>query len=168
MLSQLRQRIALLQTEGGAALDRLLELAERYGMDVETVTEETHLPFGNGELTIFPPLGVSGSNELGLTVLASAGEHDFLITGDMERATEKKLIETYELPELDVLMAGHHGSKNSTSKELLDAVTPGTVIISVGSNSYGHPAEDTLRRLARAGCDIYRTDRHGTVYLSFD
>ena len=119
-------------------------------------------------MTIFPPLGVSGSNELGLTVLASAGEHSFLITGDMERATEKKLIETYELPELDVLMAGHHGSKNSTSKELLDAVTPGTVIISVGSNSYGHPAEDTLRRLARAGCDIYRTDRHGTVYLSFD
>ena len=154
--------------EGMNALPAALELAERYGMDVETVTEETHLPFGNGELTIFPPLGVSGSNELGLTVLASAGEHDFLITGDMERATEKKLIETCELPELDVLMAGHHGSKNSTSKELLDAVTPGTVIISVGSNSYGHPAEDTLRRLARAGCDIYRTDRHGTVYLSFD
>ncbi|MFR7893254.1 MAG: hypothetical protein ACLU38_03415 [Dysosmobacter sp.] len=62
-------------------------------------------------MTIFPPVGVSGSNELGLTVLASAGEHDFLITGDMERATEKKLIETYELPEMDVLMAGHHGSK---------------------------------------------------------
>ena len=162
------ETLTIPKAEGGAALDRLLELAERYGMDVETVTEETHLPFGDGELTIFPPVGVSGSNELGLTVLASAGEHDFLITGDMERATEKKLIETYELPELDVLMAGHHGSKNSTSKELLDAVTPGTVIISVGSNSYGHPAEDTLRRLARAGCDIYRTDRHGTVYLSFD
>lgn len=162
------ETLTIPKAEGGAALDQLLELAERYGLDVETVTEETHLPFGNGELTIFPPLGVSGSNELGLTVLASAGEHDFLITGDMERATEKKLIETYELPEMDVLMAGHHGSKNSTSKELLDAVTPGTVIISVGSNSYGHPAEDTLRRLARAGCDIYRTDRHGTVYLSFD
>ena len=160
--------VASAVAEGGAALDRLLELAEQYGMDVETVTDETRLPFGDGELTIFPPVGVSGSNELGLTVLASAGEHSFLITGDMERATEKKLIETYELPELDVLMAGHHGSKNSTSKELLDAVTPGTVIISVGSNSYGHPAEDTLRRLARAGCDIYRTDRHGTVYLSFD
>ena len=102
------------------------------------------------------------------TALATAGDFDILITGDMERATEKKLIETYELPELDVLMAGHHGSKGSTSEELLEAVTPETVIISVGSNSYGHPAEDTLRRLARAGCDIYRTDRHGTVYLSFD
>ena len=65
-------------------------------------------------------------------------------------------------------MAGHHGSKGSTSEELLEAVTPETAIISVGTNSYGHPAEDTLRRLARAGCAVYRTDRHGTVYLSFE
>ena len=134
---------------------------------METVTEETALPFGDAELTIFPPLGTGGSNELGLTVLATAGENDFLVTGDMERATEKKLIETYNLPDIEVLMAGHHGSKGSTSEELLEAVTPETVIISVGSNSYGHPAEDTLRRLARAGCAVYRTDHHGTVYLSF-
>ena len=51
--------------------------------------------------------------------------------------------------------------------ELLDALRPETAFISVGSNSYGHPAEDTLRRLARAGCAVYRTDHHGTVYLSF-
>ena len=101
-------------------------------------------------------------------MLATAGENDFLVTGDMERATEKKLVETYDLPDVEVMMAGHHGSKSSASEELLETVTPETVIISVGSNSYGHPAEDTLRRLARAGCDIYRTDRHGTVYVSFD
>ena len=152
----------------GDARDAVLKLAEAYGVTVETVTEETVLPFGDAELTIFPPLGTGGSNELGLTVLAAAGENDFLITGDMERATEKKLIETYDLPDIEVLMAGHHGSKGSTSEELLEAVTPETVIISVGSNSYGHPAEDTLRRLARAGCAVYRTDHHGTVYLSFE
>ena len=149
------------------ARDAVLDLAAVYGVAVETVTEETGLPFGDAELTIFPPLGTGGSNELGLTVLATAGENDFLVTGDMERATEKKLIETYNLPDIEVLMAGHHGSKGSTSEELLEAVTPETVIISVGSNSYGHPAEDTLRRLARAGCAVYRTDHHGTVYLSF-
>lgn len=151
----------------GPARDAVLDLAAVYGVAVETVTEETTLPFGDAELTIFPPLGTGGSNELGLTVLATAGENDFLVTGDMERATEKKLIETYNLPDIEVLMAGHHGSKGSTSEELLEAVTPETVIISVGSNSYGHPAEDTLRRLARAGCAVYRTDHHGTVYLSF-
>ena len=151
----------------GPARDAVLDLAAVYGVAVETVTEEAALPFGDAELTIFPPLGTGGSNELGLTVLATAGENDFLVTGDMERATEKKLIETYNLPDIEVLMAGHHGSKGSTSEELLEAVTPETVIISVGSNSYGHPAEDTLRRLARAGCAVYRTDHHGTVYLSF-
>ena len=103
-----------------------------------------------------------------MTILATAGENDFLITGDMERATEKKLAEAYDLPDIEVLMAGHHGSKGSTSEELLEAVTPETAIISVGTNSYGHPAEDTLRRLARAGCAVYRTDHHGTVYLSFE
>ena len=156
------------ETENDTERREILRLAEQYGVAVETVTEKTVLSFGGGELTIFPPLGAGGSNELGLTILAAAGERTFLITGDMERATEKKLLDTYSLPDVDVLMAGHHGSRDSTSGELLEAVTPETVVISVGSNSYGHPAEDTLQRLARAGCRVYRTDHHGTVYISFD
>ena len=153
--------------ENSAAQTEILALAAQYGVAVEVAAEQTILPFGNAELTVFPPLGTSGSNELGLSVLASAGEGDFLITGDMDRATEKKLIERYDLPDIEVLAAGHHGSKDSTSAELLHALTPELAVISVGSNSYGHPAEDTLRRLARAGCAIYRTDRHGNVYFSF-
>ena len=153
--------------ENSAAQTEILALAAQYGVAVEVAAEQTILPFGNAELTVFPPLGTSGSNELGLSVLASAGEGDFLITGDMDRATEKKLIERYDLPDIEGLAAGHHGSKDSTSAELLHALTPELAVISVGSNSYGHPAEDTLRRLARAGCAIYRTDRHGNVYFSF-
>ena len=168
LLARMNVKTLTVPEMDSGARDAVLDLAEAYGTAVETVMEETVLPFGDAELTIFPPLGTSGSNELGLTILATAGENDFLITGDMERATEKKLVETYSLPDIEVLMAGHHGSKGSTSEELLEAVTPETAIISVGSNSYGHPAEDTLRRLARAGCAVYRTDRHGTVYLSFE
>lgn len=152
----------------GDARTELLKLAEDYDVTVETVTEETRLPFGDAALTIYPPQGSSGSNEQGLTILAATGEDELLITGDMERATEKKLIEAYDLPDVEVLLAGHHGAKGSTSGELLEAVTPETVIISVGSNSYGHPAADTLQRLARADCAIYRTDKHGTVYFYFD
>ena len=50
-------------------------------------------------------------------------------------------------------------------EELLDALTPGAVLISVGSNSYGHPTEETLRRIAERGCGIYRTDLQGTLHL---
>ena len=81
--------------------------------------------------------------------------------------SQSRLVARENLPEVEVLVAGHHGSKDSTSAELLRALTPELAVISVGSNSYGHPAEDTLRRLARAGCAIYRTDRHGNVYFSF-
>lgn len=168
LLTRIRVETLTVPAGEGAARAALLALAEDYGVTVETVTAETHLPLGEAELTLYPPLGSSGSNELGLTILAAAGEHELLITGDMERATEKKLIEAYDLPDVEVLLAGHHGAKGSTSRELLAAVTPETAIISVGSNSYGHPSEDTLRRLARAGCAVYRTDRHGTVYFYFD
>lgn len=75
--------------ENSAAQTEILALAAQYGVAVEVAAEQTILPFGNAELTVFPPLGTSGSNELGLSVLASAGEGDFLITGDMDRARRK-------------------------------------------------------------------------------
>lgn len=65
-------------------------------------------------------------------------------------------------------MAGHHGSKNATSALLLEAAEPETAVISVGSNSYGHPSIEALRRLSAAGVRICRTDLQGTVRLSWN
>ena len=81
-------------------------------------------------------------------------------------AAERQLIADHDLPDIEALVVGHHGSKSSTSEELLEALTPETGIISVGDNSYGHPTEDALRRLVLADVEIYRTDKQGTVHLS--
>jgi len=70
--------------------------------------------------------------------------------------------------DVEYLVAGHHGSKNSTSNDLLDVLAPEAALISVGSNSYGHPAEETLRRLAEQDCTVYRTDAHGDIRLSWN
>ena len=68
------------------------------------------------------------------------------------------------LPELEVLIVGHHGSRFSSSNALLELTTPEIAIISVGAdNTYGHPAAETLERLRENGCEIYRTDQNGTV-----
>ena len=70
----------------------------------------------------------------------------------------------HDLPQVDVLVAGHHGSKNSTSQELLDEIQPAYAFISVGEdNFYGHPAQELLKRLEEMGCMIYRTDEDGTI-----
>lgn len=146
----------------------VLAAAEKNGAEIHFVDTEEHLDFGRGTLTIFPPLGDEGDNERGLAILASAGDKDFLITGDMGSATEAKLLETFDLPDIEGLAAGHHGSKYATSQALLEALRPETVCVSVGSNSYGHPARETLLRLSRQGCDIYRTDLHGTIHLAWN
>ena len=143
----------------------IASLAETYGVPVRVLTIREEIPFGMGTLTVFPPLGTSGDNERGLSLLASAGETDLLITGDMGQSTERKLLAAYSLPDLEALTAGHHGSKTSTSEALLDALTPETVCVSVGSNSYGHPSPETLARLEARGIAVWRTDRDGDIHL---
>lgn len=97
--------------------------------------------------------------------LARYRRFDFLATGDMERSAEKKLVKEYTLPHIEVLVAGHHGAKGSTQRELLDALQPQSGIVSVGSNSYGHPTDAALYRMTDRGMAVYRTDYQGNIYI---
>lgn len=154
------------EAEDQMARRQILDLAAARGVQVrtpETVPERFSL--GGAAVSVFPPVGEGADNERGLSVLAEAGEA-LLITGDMSAATEEALLAAWDLPDLTYLAAGHHGSKYSTGEALLQTLTPDTVFISAGGSSYGHPAEETLRRLAEQGCTVYRTDLHGTVRLS--
>ena len=123
-------------------------------------------PLGEAEITVYPPLGEDSSNERGLVYLLSAGDYDLLITGDIDAEMERLLIERYDLPDIEALVVGHHGSRYSTSAELLDALRPESAFISVGSNSYGHPSDQTMERLTERGITIYRTDLQGDLRLS--
>jgi competence protein ComEC len=147
----------------------LIELAKEHHTKICYISEVQKSTFGEAEIQLMPLEGSSSKdNENGLAVQVSLGDKAMLITGDMDRNSEKKLIETYDIRKIQVLVAGHHGGKESTSTELLEATLPETVCISVGSNSYGHPAEETLRRLAECSCNVYRTDLHGNIRLSWD
>ena len=147
--------------------ERLVSLAEEKGAQVTYVTKEMADTLGDTVLTIYPPVQSGGDlNELGLTALASAGDFDLLITGDMSGSTEKKLVETYALPDIEVLVVSHHGSRYSSNIRFLKSVTPEAAVISVGDNNYGHPSEETLQRLLAVGADIWRTDQQGTIRIT--
>jgi competence protein ComEC len=151
--------------------ERVLELAQAEGAQVLLITGTTELSMGDtARLTIYPPLSKGTSNEEGLFVLCSAGRFDTLITGDADSFVEKMLVKYYNIPDIELLVVGHHGSAGSTSEELLDAARPESAIISVGYNSYGHPAEETLERLAERDIQVYRTDTMGsvTIYVRSD
>lgn len=150
----------------GSLQQEVLALAERYGVPVRYVEAPVEIALGGATLRAYPPLGEGDANEAGLTVLCSAGKFDILMTGDMSAETERVLVERYALPDIEVLAVGHHGSRNSTSEELLAAVTPEVGIISVGAgNTFGHPTEEAMARMRTAGMEIYRTDLQGNILI---
>lgn len=146
----------------------ILSLASQSGTSITLLDNNRTLSFGNAELNLYAPLGDGGANEEGLFVLATCDDFDFLITGDANTFVESLLLKYGSIPDIEVLAAGHHGSKNSTSELLLDAVKPETCLISVGYNTYGHPADQMLSRLAERDIDIYRTDRMGHLTVRYE
>ncbi len=108
-------------------------------------------------------------NDRSLVIAASARGCRFLLTGDIERAAEERLVRSTPPGSLacDVLKVAHHGSRTSTSSGLLDAARPRWALVSVGAgNPYGHPAPEVLGRLAARGVRILRTDRLGGIRIA--
>ena len=125
---------------------------------------DLELTLGSGTIRIFAPDGEKSGNESCASVLFQGEKYDTLILGDMNEAAERDLLETRQLPDLEVLIVGHHGANTSTSAELVYRTAPDLAFISVGvDNPYGHPASEVLNRLALYGCEVYRTDLHGDL-----
>lgn len=99
------------------------------------------------------------------------GNFAMLFTGDAEGPVEKDMIASYgKKLKCQVLKAGHHGSKTSSTAEFLKLVQPESVVMSLGvNNQYGHPHEALLNRLQKQGIkNIYRTDANGTITIVSD
>ena len=146
--------------------DAILQLATKYHINVLYASQVEELMLGDAVMTVYPPLGKGSTNEEGLTVLCTAGTFDALLPGDMDSDTEEVLLSTYDLPDIELLLVGHHGSRYSTSSAFLRAVTPEVGVISVGSNSYGHPTDAALWRLGEENVAVYRTDLQGNIHIT--
>ena len=97
------------------------------------------------------------------------GARCFLLTGDMEKPMESRLLYENARLHADVLKVGHHGSKTSTIQPFLDAVSPSVAVISDGfENSFGHPHKDVLARLQDRHAAVLRTDLDGLVTIRTD
>ena len=132
---------------------------------VTMIHQDYEIPFGNGVIKFLDGGKAGDDNENCMCVLFESEECVILITGDRSRSGERALLKKYALPPVDILIAGHHGANQSTSQELLQAVHPQIVIISVGTNRYGHPGQEVLDRLADYNCSVYRTDLQGSVLI---
>lgn len=118
-----------------------------------------------------PPLDGSGVNDASIVLDLRYGERRVLLTGDIEEGVDPHLLSLGvggpAEPPVDLLKVAHHGSRTSSTAELLAALRPRLAVVSVGTgNPYGHPADATLERLEATGARVWRTDRDGSVSVS--
>ena len=109
-----------------------------------------------------------GTDENGKSIVVkfTFNKLEVLSGGDCTEACETNLINTNSPGDIEVYKVHHHGSKYSSSQGFLNVILPEVSIISVGPNSYGHPAPETLGRLKAIGSAIYRTEKNGNVALT--
>jgi competence protein ComEC len=107
------------------------------------------------------------ANENSVVMTVEFGAFRALFPGDAGLPMEAERAEV--IGDVTLLKVGHHGSRTATGSRWLDAVRPEVCVVSVGrGNRYGHPAPETLARLAGAACATLRTDREGTVTVETD
>ena len=99
-------------------------------------------------------------------MLAQVSELTAILMGDAGNYAENALLARGVVPDTDVLVVGHHGSKSASGLLFLRAAKPEMALISVGaSNPYGHPAQEVVERLGDTGAAILRTDEDGNITI---
>ena len=126
-------------------------------------------PAASLQVNIAARSAASGDNNQSMVLRVRYGESDFLLTGDIERAAERALVDAGGGLEADVLKVAHHGAGTSSSPEFLAAVKPQVAVISAGlGNAFNHPRDEVLRRLRGVGAHVFRTDLAGDVVVRTD
>ena len=120
------------------------------------------LNIDNNKLYFLQTSVYDNENDNSNVIYTELSGYKFMLMGDASSTTEKEIMNKYNLPDIDVLKVGHHGSKTSSNKEFIDEINPKYSIISVGKNNrYGHPNKEVLDNLKDS--KIYRTDEDGSI-----
>ncbi len=148
--------------------------AAKVGAKIIPLEAGKQMPFGGTQIDVLAPPadyvpGDAPKNNDSLVMRLRYGRHAFLLSGDVERPIERRMLEDNELSKVDVLKVAHHGSKTSSTEPFLDAAQPQFAIISVGAdNSYGHPNQEVIDRLIEHHAAVFRTDRDGLITIRSD
>ena len=160
----------------GSGYAALMRTLASHGVAARQATRGRRIDLGAGvAITLIgpPDPAITGSrsdvNANSVVVRLTYGGVSILFAGDAEAPTEAWLLASGATLRSSVLKVAHHGSRYASGAAFLRAVGAHLAIVSVGAgNSYGHPATQTLTRLARGGASVYRTDVDGDVSIETD
>ena len=177
VLTRFRVREVWENGRWGPGSEDTLRAAERSGACRRTLVAGQRIWLGSALVTVLNPDGSLplddppplGENEESLVLRLDWRGFSLLLTGDLGRPGEERVLASRAPVRALVLKVGHHGSRFSSTNEFLAAAGPAVAVISVGArNPFRHPTAEALARLESAGARIYRTDQDGAVLLETD
>lgn len=143
-----------------------IDKARRMGVEIRKLSAGDALTLPSGAtMEVFSPTVdalLDEINDMSLLTLVTFDGQRALFTGDLSMDGEPEAI-----PDTDILKVAHHGSDKATSERFLEAATPQYAVISVGENNYGHPGEETLRKLNACGAQVFQTRQWGAITLTW-
>ncbi|ETI67157.1 DNA internalization-related competence protein ComEC/Rec2 [Neobacillus vireti] len=149
---------------------RIIQEAEKRKIPVIKVSAGDQWKSAGSKFNILSPeKNFSGERNRGsIALVAQVGGVTWFFGGDLDQEGEMKISKQFPNLTIDVLKAGHHGSKTSSAEAFIKQINPGTALISAGeTNRYGHPHQEVLERLRETNTTIYRTDLQGAITFRF-
>ncbi|MBL4940778.1 MAG: DNA internalization-related competence protein ComEC/Rec2 [Colwellia sp.] len=117
---------------------------------------------------LWPPTVVGEKNNDSCVLLISDGKHMVLLTGDISKKVEAKLIEEYPKLNVDVLVVPHHGSKTSSSAVFISHINPQLAIVSSGFlNRWRMPVADVVKRYQESNIQLLNSAESGQIIINF-
>lgn len=148
----------------------ILNMAKENNIPVAEAKRGDTITAGDLQFQVLSPESSDGrsKNDSSLVLWTVLSGVSWLLTGDLESDGETEVLKTYPNLKADILKAGHHGSKSSTSEAFLKQLQPEAALISAGKeNRYHHPHEEVLDRLKAYSVNVLRTDISGTIQYRF-
>lgn len=149
---------------------KLAESAREAGTEILYVRQGDVLHFGTAAIRILSPMDgelYEDRNSASMVFLYEEGDFSGIFTGDIDAASEQKLLEGLKMDGIDFYKAAHHGSDHSNSEPFLQTLSPAVSAISCGlKNSYGHPGEEAVKHIEQSGSRIFYTMEAGQIRLT--
>ena len=172
ILSELNVKQILMPsvTEPSETEQLITKEATRQGIPVLKVSSgDTWHQSESNFYIVSPKKNFTGERNRGsITIVAEIGGISWFFGGDLDQEGEEAIIQQYPNLTIDVLKAGHHGSKTSSAEAFINQIKPKAALISAGEhNRFGHPHQEVLQRLEAVNAKIYRTDQQGAITYLF-
>jgi len=148
----------------------IIHLAKKQGIPVIKVSTGNHWQSDGNDFDILSPeKNFTGERNSGsIAIAAQIGGLNWFFGGDLDQVGEERILHRYPHLTIDVLKAGHHGSKTSSADAFIRQIKPRVALISAGEhNRFGHPHQEVLDRLNETNTIIYRTDFQGAITYRF-